>query len=229
MKASDAKKKLIDQSVHLIAEQGLEGLSFREMARRAGVSHQTPYYHFTNREGILTAIALEGFLLLDAGLVRARANAGKRSSQEILRDVLRAYITCALEHPVHFRVMFRPELARRRRNSELHGQAMQTFRHLVDSVSDCHPRAVANDRSLVAIADALWAGAHGIATLWLDGPMKAISPQITLTALINSTSEFFAEAGANTKRLGAHQRTMGAGKAVPPRRHMLPKDRSKLS
>ena len=73
MKAAEAKKLLLEESVRLIAEEGLGGLSFREMARRAGMSHQAPYHHFANREGILAAIALEGFTALDAALVAVRA------------------------------------------------------------------------------------------------------------------------------------------------------------
>lgn len=197
MNASDAKRKLLDESVRLIAEQGLEGLSFREMARRAGVSHQAPYHHFASREGILTAIALEGFQRLDAGLVKARAKAGKRPPQQILRDVLAAYITCALDNPVHFRVMFRPELAPVRRNPELRAEAMQTFRRLTDSVAECHSDLAVDDKRILVIADTLWAGAHGIATLWLDGPMKTVSPGVALAPLIDSATEMLAAAGAN--------------------------------
>ena len=36
---------------------GLDRLSMREVARKAGVSHQAPYHHFGDREAILAALA----------------------------------------------------------------------------------------------------------------------------------------------------------------------------
>jgi AcrR family transcriptional regulator len=157
-KATEAKKQLLEESVRLIEEQGLAGLSFREMARRAGVSHQAPYYHFKNREGILAAIALEG--------------KGRKDPQEVLRKVLRAYVSFATENPVHFRIMFRPELVPVRRYPEVREQASLTFQRLTESLADCHQGAPKTGRRLVEVANALWAAAHGLATLWLDGPMK---------------------------------------------------------
>src|SRR5271154_2357012 len=115
MRADESKKRLVEESVRLIDEQGLGGLSFREMARRAGVSHQTPYHHFVNREGILAAIALEGFTNLDAALVATRGAKRTKTPQKTLQAVLRAYVDFAMAHQVHFRVMFRPELVPLRR------------------------------------------------------------------------------------------------------------------
>ncbi len=201
MKALEAKKRLLEESVRLIQEQGLGALSFREMARRAGVSHQLPYHHFSSREGILAAIALEGFTDLDEALVAAAALEAKAAPQKILKEVIRAYVTFALKHPVHFRVMFRPELVPVQRHPEVLAQAKASFGRLLDAVASCHAGVKRNDPRLLEIANALWAAAHGLATLWLDGPMRGNSPRLSLAALLNSASEMFSEAGASTKRL----------------------------
>ena len=39
-----------------IAEQGVEQLSLREVARRLGVSHQAPYRHFPSRDHLLAEV-----------------------------------------------------------------------------------------------------------------------------------------------------------------------------
>ena len=69
--ATDLRQKVLQASLALIEEGGLDRLSMREVARKSGVSHQAPYYHFGDREAILAAIAGEGFSKLGQSFVRA--------------------------------------------------------------------------------------------------------------------------------------------------------------
>lgn len=195
----EARKRLLEESISLIAEQGLAGLSFREMARRANVSHQAPYHHFTNREGILAAIVLEGFTRLDARLVEARSGHPGASAAQTLRRVLTAYMTFALENPVHFRVMFRPDAVRIRDYPEAQVQAMSAFQRLVDSVADCHPDADTSQPRFLEVVNSLWAGAHGVATLVLDGPVDVNTPALSVASFIDTAAALFGEAGAIAK------------------------------
>ena len=55
--ATDLRQKVLQASLALIEEGGLDRLSMREVARKSGVSHQAPYYYFGDREAILAAIA----------------------------------------------------------------------------------------------------------------------------------------------------------------------------
>ena len=57
----DLRTTILEAAVSLIAERGLHGLSLRECARRAGVSHAAPYRHFQDKNALLLAIAREGF------------------------------------------------------------------------------------------------------------------------------------------------------------------------
>lgn len=200
MKAAEAKRRLVDESVRLIDEQGLGGLSFREMSRRAGVSHQTPYHHFANREGILAAIAHDGFTRLNARLGKVRETDRRKRPAEILRNVIRAYMIFAIENPVHYGVMFRPELVDLKRHPETREQVNQSFQRLVDSVVACHPSIANHEKRLMEIANALWAAAHGVATIWLDGPLRVKSPEISIMSFIDMTSEMFSQAGAKATR-----------------------------
>ncbi len=201
MKAAEAKKRLVDESVRLIGEQGLGALSFREMSRRAGVSHQTPYHHFTNREGILAAIAHEGFVRLNVRLVEVQSRYRRKRPLEILRNMLRAYMNFAIENPVYYGVMFRPEQVDFARYPDARGEALRSFQRLVDTVAACHPRAPKNDKRIRETANALWAAAHGVATVWLDGPLGVTLPGVSITSFIDMTSEMFSQAGAKPIRI----------------------------
>jgi len=198
MKAAEAKKRLVDASVRLIDEQGLGALSFREMSRRAGVSHQTPYHHFSNREGILAAIAHEGFVRLNAHLMEAERKYRPKRPQENLRNLIRAYMHFAVANPVYYSVMFRPEQVDFARYPDARAQAVLSFKRLVDAVAACHPRAAKNHKRIVEVANALWAGAHGVATLWLDGPLGVNLPGVSIGSFIDTAAGMFSRAGAKS-------------------------------
>lgn len=202
MKGPDAKKKLLDESIKLIEERGLDALSFREVARRANVSHQAPYHHFGSREGILAAIVLEGFTQLDARLLEVLAQRREKSPADVLRLILRAYMTFAIENPVHFRVMFRPDLVPIRQYPEARIKAMLAFQRLVDAAGDCHPKTSRSDGRFIEVVNGLWAAAHGVATLLLDGPVRVNSPDIVFSSFIETAAALFGEAGAKTGLAG---------------------------
>ena len=52
----DLRSELLRTSRELLDESGPSALSMREVARRAGCTHQAPYHYFTNREAILAAL-----------------------------------------------------------------------------------------------------------------------------------------------------------------------------
>src|SRR5215469_15193033 len=62
--AGDLRQVLLDAAVATLDEVGADGLSLREVARRAGVSHAAPAHHFADKAGLLTVVATEGFRML---------------------------------------------------------------------------------------------------------------------------------------------------------------------
>lgn len=79
----------------LIEKDGLAGLSVREAARRAGVSHNAPYRHFADREALLDGLAQEGVEQLELALTGLSG-----------RELGEAYVRFARAHPQRFRLMF---------------------------------------------------------------------------------------------------------------------------
>lgn len=185
----DLRARVLAASVALITEEGLGALSMREVARRAGVSHQAPYHHFPDRESILAAIAGEGFLHLAEALERAlgtKAPAGER-----LRAGGRAYVDFARAHPAHFRVMFRPELVDLEAYPEGKAQAdraYQALEQLVAGVVEDGGWPAAEAQGLVLVA---WSFVHGLSSLVLDGPIAKTLADVELEAAVERAFEGF--------------------------------------
>lgn len=64
----DLRETLLAEGRRLLVEQGVEAVTLRELARRAGVSHAAPSRHFRDRDALLEAIAARGFESLTAAL-----------------------------------------------------------------------------------------------------------------------------------------------------------------
>src|SRR5258708_7999504 len=99
------RQALIEAAVKTIAQRGVDALSLRELAARAGVSPGAPYHHFSNRKELLASIAEDGFTRLEAQLIAARDAAPDNSSAR-LEPLGLAYVTFALSSLGYFRVTF---------------------------------------------------------------------------------------------------------------------------
>jgi AcrR family transcriptional regulator len=145
----------------ILEKEGVEALSLRQVARRAGVSHNAPYRHFSDREALLAALAEEGFELLGAAQRKAAAAGGLRAMGE-------AYIQFALRNPQRFRLMFGGRISIAR-HAQLHEVATKAFDGLSGALSKQLPEAQgARDASIAA-----WALVHGLAQLLLGGRIAA--------------------------------------------------------
>ncbi len=87
----DLRETLVEAAAALIAKKGPQGFSLREVARRAHVSEAAPYWHFTDREALLAAVAERGFAEMARGMMTIRAAVtDPRERLHALGDRLRA-------------------------------------------------------------------------------------------------------------------------------------------
>src|SRR5437660_2648263 len=75
------EETLLKTAIQLIGEVGPAGFTLREVARRAGVSHNAPYRHFADRDKLLAAVAAQGF----RKLARAMHDAAQLQAQPLDR------------------------------------------------------------------------------------------------------------------------------------------------
>jgi AcrR family transcriptional regulator len=157
----DLRAVILTEAARLVAERGADRVSLRELARGAGVSHAAPTHHFTDRRGLFTALATQGFQLLGEALVDARGN---------FADAALAYVRFAIEHPGHYQVMF---------NKSLLDTADAELATAEAAAGAELSRGVATLRDPNAHADpaaarlAAWSLVHGFSTLWLNDAVNA--------------------------------------------------------
>ena len=162
----DLRENLLRTSRELLDEGGPAALSMREVARRAGCTHQAPYHYFANREAILAALVHEGFDELADRLASAHEGLESTDLRAILTASGNAYVEFALRHPGVFRVMFRPDVCDPERFPEVvqaGGRARGELARLV--------KVVLGDDAPLEVEVLFWSGVHGLASLLLDGPL----------------------------------------------------------
>jgi len=163
-------------------EHGYAEFSLRRVAERIGYSPTTIYLHFANKDELLLATVQHGFANFDAVILAAGEGAPDPLTR--MEALGRAYIRFGLDNPEFYRLMFMqradfflmprllgigsPENARDELGDTPHHHVLAQ-EMLCDAVREAIALGEIGDGDPLMIADALWAGAHGLVAL-------AISP-----------------------------------------------------
>ncbi len=164
------REELLGACVQLIEAEGIGAVSLRRVAREAGVSPGAPYHHFADRAALLAALAEQGFELLGGRMRAARAEAA--GPRDALRALVETYVLFAREKPAHFQLMFRPELSHSKKHMEDKAAADSALDVVVQVVVECQRHKVVPPGDAGPFVMTIWALAHGLASLWLDGPLE---------------------------------------------------------
>lgn len=172
------REALLKAALRLISEVGPTSFTLREVARRAGVSHNAPYRHFRDRDELMAAVSTQGY----SELTRAMLDAVEQESGALVRlkRAGLAYVNFALRRPEHFTVMFDAPTSKpsdRRFNPskmktkypEAAEAAEQSFRTLVNFVAACQQEGVLPLGDTKQLALLAWSMVHGIAKLAITG------------------------------------------------------------
>jgi AcrR family transcriptional regulator len=186
---------LLEAALALIDETQDWDFSLREVARRAGVSHNAPYKHFPEKRDLLAAVAARGF---EALAERALASLeGLTDARARLLACGRAFVACGIARPALYRLMFSAALTSAEAGRPaIEKAAAAKARAIVDSTvadavrSGAFPSTMANPREAAAASLAMWSLLHGLTMLAIDdfvGPPKDIEALVDpmLGALLN--------------------------------------------
>jgi AcrR family transcriptional regulator len=100
----DLRHVLLEAASRLVKEEQDWTFSLREVARRAGVSHNAPYNHFPEKRNLLEAVAAVSFSELRERLEKSCAGI-ENPTKALIRAAV-AYVNFGVENPARYRLMF---------------------------------------------------------------------------------------------------------------------------
>ncbi len=164
---------LVDTAVQLARTTGPDGVVLREVARRAGVSHNAAYRHFEDRAALLQEVSDRAMADLEQAM-RERIDTVAiedpvTRASERLRETGRAYVDFAIREPGLFAVAFTTSAGPRDHNSATWTGPYGVLNAVLDELVDAG--ALTPERRVGADV-ACWATVHGYAELHVHGPLQ---------------------------------------------------------
>jgi len=179
------KEELLEAAIDLIAEVGVQAFTLREVARRAGVSHNAPYRHFQDKDDLLAAVAAQGFERLTGSMHRAMSEG--RNAEDRFRLCGRGYLQFALRWPQHIHVMFDLPTPKKV-NTEYKQAGERAFQTLLDCVVALQTEGGLPPGDPLPLAILAWSTVHGLAKLTIAGRLPFNQAQaLDFTNLIAKT------------------------------------------
>src|SRR5215471_12421092 len=189
----DLPAALLKAVVGAVLDHGVSGLSLRDVARRACVSHSAPAHHFGSKAGLLTAFAAQGHRML-ADAVRSEVSAARPADAAAeLAAAGRGYVMFAIAHPAHFEAMFRMD-ALNPADAEFAEASDATYGLLTAAIERCRAAGRLHGRSAEIVAVSAWSLMHGLAALWLSGRLPERTGERDPRPLSAAVSGLFVEA-----------------------------------
>lgn len=194
----DLRAALLDAAVEVIDEIGPPGLTIREVARRAGVSHAAPYRHFNDRDDLILTAVEHGFDLLQDTMEKAKAAAQDDPISQFAASGL-AYLDFALNNPAYYRVMFSGDLLSPTGNVSLRHTSREALDEMVTSITECQELGLVRQGNPVTFALTILSTLHGFVSMVNDNRVQhLVDSDYTLEDLRDTVLEnLFAGIGNN--------------------------------
>ena len=168
----DLREALIKAGRAILEKDGVEALTLRACARKAGVSHAAPQHHFAGINDLLAEIAATGF----EDFVKAldRDSALSSSAVEKLKAMCRSYVAFARERPAVYQLMF--GVAAPLSSERLQAAKVAAWEQLANLVS-----AAAGPDDKEAKAMQVWSAVHGFSMLVIS---QRLPPVINISQVL---------------------------------------------
>jgi AcrR family transcriptional regulator len=204
---------LLDAVQDAVADCGVSGVTLRDVARRAGVSHSAPAHHFGSKAGLLTAFATAGYQLLAESVIAEVVAADARDGAAELAAIGRGYVRFAVGHPAHFAVMFRVDPLDQANEAFVHASEA-AYSLLTATIERCRAAGRLHGRSPEVVAVSAWSIVHGLSALWISGRLSERIAEQDPERLAAAVSGLFVEAVLPPAAPRADNQASPAGEAV---------------
>jgi AcrR family transcriptional regulator len=150
-----ARRAQIISAARRIAElEGWANVTVRRLSDEISYSQPVLYAHFGSREGILDAVAIEGFQEIGSALEQAR----KRAKRNAVESVAAAYLEFAVSSPALYEVMFTLSLRVPFDHPDTPPELHFAFSQLMELFQGQSPKPA-------IVSELFWASLHGVAEL----------------------------------------------------------------
>lgn len=131
---SDRQKEIIDVSLELIAEKGIQGLTIKNLAKRIGFSESAIYRHYENKTEILVSI-LNFFKDNIERLFKAELNSERDAISKINNLLLNQFkiftASPSLVSVIFSEELFRNEVILQNKVSEIMNNSFETLKLII--------------------------------------------------------------------------------------------------
>lgn len=163
------KDALIEAARSLMTERGAAGFTLAEAAKLVGVTAAAPYRHFSDRQALMSELALRGFELFDQRLAGAW-DRGRPDPLQALRRMGSAYLAFARDEPGLYSAMFgNVGTLAAPASGAAATKALDGLRHAAEAVLRARGAPESASRKL---ALEIWSLSHGVAMLTISGHLS---------------------------------------------------------
>ncbi|MEL6170011.1 MAG: TetR/AcrR family transcriptional regulator [Pseudomonadota bacterium] len=177
----DLRTALVAATRQLVEEKGQDGFSVSDACRLAGVSTAAPYRHFSDRNAMLEAVALDAMAEM-ADQMDADMAGHEPGSPDAIAALGTGYVRFATANPGTFRLAF----AAHDDSEKLEEAGHRCYGRVLDQIRMHFGDSEITDR-VRHQAFLLWTFVHGLSFLSIDGKtdfanMQDQMPQVVRTA-----------------------------------------------
>lgn len=166
----DLRTALINATVEMINQFGVESITMRKLSEWVGVSRTAAYRHFSDKTDLLTATAIEGFKQFTLALQVGRLDS---SIDEInqFRMMGQAYIRFAMENSAYYRLMFGDTVIQE--SEALRKACDASFNELLIMIERLQGIDVISGDEPKMQAIYIWSLMHGLSSLVIDNKLQS--------------------------------------------------------
>jgi AcrR family transcriptional regulator len=163
------REALIAEGLALAAEGGLDAVSIRQVARRAGVSPAAPFRHFPDKVALMTAVAEEAMARFRAEIAAALARETSDDPIRRIRAIGKAFLDWARRNPTHFEIISSRRAIDFAGSASLGASNAQIQAQMADLLEEAARRGLlrVDDPALIQITGR--ALVYGLARMLIDG------------------------------------------------------------
>lgn len=179
----DLRQQLVTATRQLVEEKGQDNFSVSDACRKAGVSTAAPYRHFSDRQEMLHAVALEGMAEMKSAFDAALEGKAP-ATREAIAAIGEAYVAFAVAHPGVFRMMFAhhdPDETLKSRGDACYGVLLEQVAGFMGVPADAdHVREVSFP---------LWTFVHGLAFLAIDRKVEFADMSVQVPKMVHFAAD----------------------------------------